>query len=100
MAAATGANVASSNGLPRLRINRESEDDNGNTVPVGTYCVVYNDVAIYAKQVKFRPFLNTYQYMVYDSKSNSYTNKSIIIKNFNEQAIDELGGLKCGKIAR
>jgi len=98
IAAATGANVGKEGLLPSLKMNRESENDLGQTVPIGTFMVTQNGVSIYSKVAQFRIFLNTYQYMVYDAKTNTFPNKSIIIKNFNEQAIDELGGLKCGKI--
>lgn len=98
VAAATGANVTQS-GLPNLKLNRNSEDEASNTVPVGTYTVSQDGIAVYAKNAKFRVFLNTYQYMAYDAATNKFTNKSIIVKNFNEQAIDEHGGIKCGKIS-
>lgn len=99
VAAATGAYSSGSLGLPNLKINRESENEQGQAVPVGTYCVSQDGVLVYAKTAKFRPFLNTYQYMVYDGVANKFLNKSIIIKNFNEQAIDEKGGIRCGKIS-
>jgi hypothetical protein len=39
------------------------------------------------------------QYMHYDADKGEYVNRSIIFKSWKEEAIDVLGGTKCGKIA-
>ncbi len=98
VAALTGAFVPGNTLLPSVKLNRNAEDDDRNAVPVGTYFVSQNGITIYGPSVKFRVFLNTYQYMIWDETTKKFTNKSIIIKNFNEQAIDELGGVRCGKL--
>lgn len=94
-----GANVRGSL-LPSLKINRDDQDDQGNNIPTGSYCVSQEGKAFYSKTAKFRTFTNSYQYMVFDFISKKFSNKSVIIKNFNEEAIDELGGLRCGKISK
>mgnify|MGYP005750724221 FL=1 len=38
------------------------------------------------------------QYMHYDAEKGEYVNRSIIFKSWKEEAIDILGGTKCGKI--
>jgi len=38
------------------------------------------------------------QYMHYDPEKGEYVNRSIIFKNWKEEAIDILGGTRCGKI--
>ena len=38
------------------------------------------------------------QYMHYDADKGEYINRSIIFKSWKEEAIDILGGTKCGKI--
>lgn len=94
----TGATTRETIVLPNLTINRSSEDDEGNTVPSGTFKVAQNGVAVYGKTAIFRPFINSYQYVEYDPVSNTYPNRSIVIKSFNEEPIDLLGGLSCGKV--
>jgi hypothetical protein len=96
----TGAQVRNDVYLPRLTINRDPEDSEGNTVPVGQYCVTQDGNTVYAKNATFRVFLNAYQYQQYDPEVGKYTNRSIIFKNFNEEALDEKGGVACGKISR
>ena len=87
-------------GIPRLTINRNPEDDDGNQLPMGAYSVFHNEVGqiVYGKPIKFRPFINTMQYMQYSPEQEEYTNRSIIFKNWKEEAIDIQGGTRCGKI--
>ena len=84
--------------FPRVTINKLGEDDQERKLPVGAYAVSQNGKAVYGKPIKFRPFLNVYQYAVYDDETNTYPNKSVIFKHFGEEAIDELGGVACGRI--
>jgi len=94
----TGIYVGGSTVLPSLKINRDAVTENGNKVPKGAYMVTQDGVNVYSKIALFRPFINSFQYMHFDGAAGKYANKSIIIKNFREQAIDELGGVKCGRI--
>lgn len=85
--------------LPRLVINHVHETDEGKPIPAGTYAVSSLDKpTVYAKTADFRPYINGYQYQVYDSELKKYTNKTVIFKNFNEEQLDELGGTACGKV--
>ena len=49
-------------------------------------------------QLTLRPFISAMQYMHYDADKGEYINRSIIFKSWKEEAIDILGGTKCGKI--
>jgi hypothetical protein len=53
---------------------------------------------VYGKPITFRPFISAMQYMHYDADKGEYINRSIIFKSWKEEAIDILGGTKCGKI--
>lgn len=99
----TGGNLNNSVVLPQLRINRDGQievDGEPVLIPMGAYCVSQDGKAVYSKTAKFRPFINAFQYQTYDSATEKYTNKSVIIKNFFEEAVDEQGGLKCGKVSK
>jgi hypothetical protein len=89
------------NNIPRLAINRTPEDDDGNQLPVGHFYTYDPSVGqnVYAKPVTFRPFISAMQYMHYDADKGEYINRSIIFKSWKEEAVDILGGTKCGKIA-
>ena len=99
---AIGQDDGSSNGvnIPRLGINRSPEDDDGNQLPVGHLFTYDASVGqnVFGKPVTFRPFISAMQYMHYDPEKGEYVNRSIIFKNWKEEAIDILGGTRCGKI--
>ena len=88
------------NNIPRLAINRTPEDDDGNQLPVGHYYSYVSKVGqnVFGKPATLRPFVSAMQYMHYDAEKGEYINRSIIFKSWKEEAIDILGGTKCGKI--
>ena len=93
-----GSNMG--NNIPRLAINRTPEDDDGNQLPVGHFYTYDSNIGqnVFGKPVTLRPFISAMQYMHYDAEKGEYINRSIIFKSWKEEAIDILGGTKCGKI--
>jgi len=93
-----GSNLGSN--IPRLAINRTPEDDDGNQLPVGHFYTYDSKIGqnVFGKPVTLRPFISAMQYMHYDAEKGEYINRSIIFKSWKEEAIDILGGTKCGKI--
>ena len=93
-----GSNMGTN--IPRLTINRTPEDDDGNQLPVGHFSTYDSNVGqnVYGKPITFRPFISAMQYMHYDADKGEYLNRSIIFKSWKEEAIDILGGTRCGKI--
>ena len=93
-----GSNMGTN--IPRLVINRTPEDDDGNQLPVGHFSTYDSNVGqnVYGKPITFRPFISAMQYMHYDADKGEYVNRSIIFKSWKEEAIDILGGTRCGKI--
>ena len=94
-----GSNMGTN--IPRLAINRSPEDDDGNQLPVGHFYTYDSNVGqnVFGKPVTFRPFISAMQYMHYDAVKGEYVNRSIIFKSWKEEAIDILGGTRCGKIS-
>ena len=93
-----GSNLG--NNIPRLAINRTPEDDDGNQLPVGHFYTYDSKIGqnVFGKPVTLRPFISAMQYMHYDADKGEYVNRSIIFKSWKEEAIDILGGTRCGKI--
>ena len=93
-----GSNLG--NNIPRLAINRTPEDDDGNQLPVGHFYTYDSNIGqnVFGKPVTLRPFIRAMQYMQYDAEKGEYVNRSIIFKSWKEEAIDILGGTRCGKI--
>ena len=93
-----GSNLGTN--IPRLAINRTPEDDDGNQLPVGHFYTYDSSIGqnVYGKPITLRPFISAMQYMHYDADKGEYVNRSIIFKSWKDEAIDILGGTKCGKI--
>ena len=93
-----GSNMGTN--IPRLAINRAPEDDDGNQLPVGHFYTYDSSIGqnVYGKPITLRPFISAMQYMHYDADKGEYVNRSIIFKSWKDEAIDILGGTKCGKI--
>ena len=93
-----GSNLGTN--IPRLAINRTPEDDDGNQLPVGHFYTYDSSIGqnVYGKPITLRPFISAMQYMHYDADKGEYINRSIIFKSWKDEAIDILGGTKCGKI--
>ena len=88
------------NNIPRLAINRNPEDDDGNALPVGNFYTYDASVGtnVFGKPVTFRPFISAMQYMHYEPEKGEYVNRSIIFKSWKEEAIDIQGGTRCNKV--
>ena len=93
-----GSNMGTN--IPRLAINRTPEDDDGNQLPVGHFYTYDSKIGqnVFGKPITLRPFISAMQYMHYDAEKGEYINRSIIFKSWKEEAVDILGGTKCGKI--
>ena len=88
--------------LPKLIINREATDDEGNQLPVGvfrTYDTV-SEQSVFGKPVKIRPFINAFQWMKYDEDAQAYSNRSIIFTDWDSAQYDMLGTERCGRVNR
>lgn len=88
--------------LSRLSINYNTEDENDNTLPRGFY-KIYDPESrniIFAENVKFRPFVRTYLYRVWDNEEGQYSCRTVQCKNMGDPFYDTSGGEKCGKLDR
>lgn len=85
----------------RMYVNRDPTDDDDNVLPVGHFAInTPNGATVFAKTVTFRPFVNGYQYRVYDSEKKEYAKTSIIFHKWTDEVYDDTGGLKCGKLSK
>ena len=94
--------VGPQSSLSRLSINYNTEDENDNTLPRGFY-KIYDPESrniIFAENVRFRPFIRTYLYRVWDNEDNQYSCRTVQCKNMGDPFYDTSGGEKCGKLDR
>lgn len=88
-------------GIPRLKINYDHEDEDGNELKVGYFAFHHPTKGwVYAKTIYFRPFLNCYRFMIYDPQEGKMDNTSIYFQDFREEIPDEKGGMACGWVPR
>ena len=88
--------------LPKLTINRDATDEEGNQLPVGVF-KTYDTVSeqdVFGKPVKIRPFINNFQWMKYDENKQEYSNRSVIFPTLDSPQEDILGTEKCGRVPR
>lgn len=87
--------------LSKLKINKESVDDDENAIPPGSFTFMHPEHGnVYGKTAKLRIFLRGYQYILYDAKNKENSVKSKIITSWSEEAIDTKGTVRCGKVPR
>lgn len=84
--------------LPMLKINSKRKDDQGRKLEQGLFTVQGTaDEQIYADKVQIRVLSQLFQWMHYDPEEQKLVNKTLLIPNFQHEARDMKGGLRCGK---
>jgi hypothetical protein len=101
--------VASTPGFPRLTINSKARNSAGQKVPDGTVKVAHPEHGIiYADDASLRILQQRFFYQKYDENATwqdkdgndqkgRYVNRSIYVPNPYDEALDEQGGVNCGK---
>ena len=98
----------SENFIPKLNVNKNPEDQEGNDIPVGGFKVkTKNQGTVYSKRkegIQFRLFAKRYGYVAYDSKGGAdgkgaTVARSVLLPDFNKgsEYISDDGSLKAGK---
>lgn len=84
--------------LPMLKINSKRKDDQGRKLEQGLFTVQGTaDEQIYADKVQIRVLSQLFQWMHYDPEEQKLVNKTLLIPNFQHEARDMKGGIRCGK---
>ena len=88
--------------LARLSVNYATEDNDENTLPRGHYRLYDPESrnTIFAKDVKFRPFVRTYMYNVWDNEENQFSCRTVQCKSMGDPFHDTSGGEKCGRLSK
>ena len=87
--------------LAKLSINKQSEDDAGNKLQVGTFRLDGTTAGtVIGKPILFRPLLTTYQYKKYDEDNEENNYKSVMFTSWTDPIPDTNGTQKCGSVAK
>ena len=105
----TEQSAANAPGFPRVTVNNKARDSEGNKIPDGTIKVYHLEHGnVYAEDAYIRIFQQRFFYQRYDENATwqdkngndlkgRYVNKSVFVKHPSEEALDEEGGVNCGK---
>lgn len=96
-----GVTVDSNSGterVPMVKINTDTEDDEGNEIRPGTIYLRDNDPVVYAKEFKLRVLGQHYQYIEYNPELNKTVCKTTINQSLMKKHdfLDTRGTRKCG----
>jgi len=89
--------------LPRLAVNYAADDDDGNTLPRGTYRIddpEQGGMTIFGNEAHFRPLLRVYSYSIWDQEEKKFTVQTVQDKTLGGPFPDNKGGKKCGKLPK
>jgi len=99
-----GGAVTERVGLPRLNINYDQETDDGHNLTRGDWKMYLDGGFIFAREVKLRAMLRTYEYSMWDAEANEgkggFSCKSVQKTSFGGMFPDTQGGNKCGRLTR
>jgi hypothetical protein len=97
LAKSLGLVSETSDRIPVLKLNYSEEDDFERPLKKGTFLLTDQEEAVYTDKVKFRPIAQYYQWLDFDLEESKLVNKTLMIPNFNKEARDQKGTLRCGK---
>ena len=91
-------------GLPRLGINYDQENDDGNPLPRGHWKIFVDGEFLYAPEVKIQSLMRMFEYSMWDAEANEgrggFSCKSVQKPSFGGTFPDTEGGNKCGRLTR
>lgn len=91
-------NGGDSNYLPRLKVNLDDEDGDGNELKRGTYYIAAKGTEpVYASKVTFRPLAQYFQWRRYDPELEKFTGRTLMVGHLSDEARDTDGTVKLGK---
>ena len=99
-ASGQGGNNNRQVGLPRLNINYDTETEDGQTLPRGSWKMYLDGRFIYAEKVSVRFILRMFEYSLWDQETGTFASKSVQNPTFSGMFPDTTGTNKCGRLTR
>ena len=101
LAAMVGQTETRSNvqqGLPRLAIEQQADNDEGEPLPKGSFRVRLDNNTVYAKEITVRMFVRYYSYDLWNQQSPEDSIRTVLAPSLSDDFPDTSGGMKCGKL--
>lgn len=84
--------------LPEIKMNVDDEDESGNPIKKGLFWIKgLEGEKAFAEKISIRPLAHHYQYLHWSQAERKLANKTILITNWGQEPIDELGTVRCGR---
>ena len=101
LAAMVGQTETRSNvqqGLPRLAIEQQADNDDGEPLPKGSFRIRLDNDTVYAKEITVRMFVRYYSYDLWNQQSPEDSIRTVLAPSLSDDFPDTSGGMKCGKL--
>ena len=99
-ASGQGGNSNRQVGLPRININYDTETEDGQTLPRGSWKMYLDGRFIYAEKVSMRFILRTFEYSLWDQESGAFSSKSVQKPTLSGMFPSTDGINKAGRLTR
>ena len=96
----TDSRPATQQGLPRLAIEQQSENDDGEPLPKGSFRVRLDNNTVYSKEISVRMFVRYYSYDLWNQQSPEDSIRTVLAPSLSDDFPDTSGGMKCGKLSK
>jgi len=87
-------------GLPRLAIEQQNENKEGDTLPKGSFRLRVGDKNVYSKEIEARFFVRYYSYDLWNQENPEDSIRTVLAPSLSDDFPDTSGGNKCGKLAK
>ena len=87
-------------GLPRLAIEQQNENKEGDTLPKGSFRMRVGDQTEYSKEIEARFFVRYYSYDLWNQDNPEDSIRTVLAPSLSDDFPDTSGGNKCGKLAK
>ena len=101
LAAMVGQTETRSNaqqGLPRLAIEQQADNDDGEPLPKGSFRIRLDNNTVYAKEITVRKFVRFQSYDLWNQQSPEDSIRTVLAPSLSDDFPDTSGGMKCGKL--
>jgi hypothetical protein len=100
MVGQTETRATTTQGLPRLAIEQQADNDDGEPLPKGSFRIRLDNSTVYAKEITVRMFVRYYSYDLWNQNSPEDSIRTVLAPSLSDDFPDTSGGMKCGKLSK
>ena len=100
MVGQTETRATTTQGLPRLAIEQQADNDDGEPLPKGSFRIRLDNSTVYAKEITVRIFVRYYSYDLWNQNSPEDSIRTVLAPSLSDDFPDTSGGMKCGKLSK